>query len=74
MCDHKLRFKWIDIQWPMYTSIYISWVTSILCHYFDVNDDTKRIIPVMTIVVVNAYVKKRYISVPKGQEIGYPNA
>ena len=58
MCDHKLRFTWIDIQWPGSTSDYLAWITSGLCHDLDANDTTKSIIPGMTIIGDNAYVKK----------------
>ena len=57
-CDHKLRFTWIDIQWPGSTSDYLAWITSGLYHDLDANDTTKSIIPGMTIIRDNAYVKK----------------
>ena len=75
ICDHKLRFLWIDIQWPGSTSDYLAWVTSSLCHDLDNNDTTNILLNGMTIVGNNAYVKKHYMSVPlKGQQINYNDA
>ena len=58
ICDHKLRFLWIDIQWPGSTSDYLAWVTSDLCHDLDKNEATNSILKGMTIVGGNAYVKR----------------
>mmetsp|Transcript_1390 Transcript_1390/g.2000 ORF Transcript_1390/g.2000 Transcript_1390/m.2000 type:complete len:227 (-) Transcript_1390:113-793(-) len=56
ICDHKLRFTWIDIQWPGSTSLYMAWVTSDLCH--DLESKTNMLLPGNSIVGDNAYVRK----------------
>ena len=75
MCDHKLRFIYIDIKWPGSTSDYLAWVTSDLCHDLDANTCNKKLLAGMTIVGDNAYIKKKYMAVPlKGQQVGYNDA
>lgn len=59
--DHKLRFIWIDIQWPGATSDYMAWVISDLCHKLETTD---MLLDGKCIVGDNAYVKKKYITVP----------
>ena len=61
ICDHCLRFTWIDINWPGATSDYMAWVTSDLCHDLEATD---LLLEGMCIVGDNAYVKKKYMSVP----------
>ena len=31
ICDHKLRFRWIDVSWPGASSDYMAWATSTFC-------------------------------------------
>ena len=71
ICDHKLRFTWIDMQWPGSTSDYMAWVTSDLCMSLEKNYKTKTILAGYTLVGDNAYVKTPYMSVPlKGKQSG----
>ena len=56
ICDHKLRFTWIDIRWPGSTSDYMAWMTSDLCGKLE--DNTGLIMEGKYIVGDNAYVKK----------------
>lgn len=75
ICDHNLKFTWINMDWPGATSDYMAWVTSDLCRAMEHNDVTKIILPGYTLVGDNAYVKKRYMSVPlKGKQSGYNDA
>ena len=60
ICDHRLRFLWLDIRWPGSTSDYMAWVTSDLCHELETTD---LLLPGKCIVGDNAYIK-RYMSVP----------
>ena len=75
ICDHKLKFIWIDMQWTGATSDYMAWVTSNLCSALENNAVTKIILPGYTLIGDNAYVKKPYMSVPlKGYQTGYNDA
>ena len=72
ICDHKLRFRWVDINWPGSCSDYMAWVTSSLHHALINNKETKIIIDGMTFVGDNAYIKKQFMAVPfKGKVSGY---
>ena len=62
ICDHKLRFTWVDIRWPGSTSDYMAWMTSDLCGKLE--DDDGLLLEGKCIVGDNAYVKKKYMSVP----------
>ena len=61
ICDNKLKFIWIDIKWPGATSDYMAWVTTALCHELE---STDKLANGMCLVGDNAYIKKRYMSVP----------
>lgn len=70
ICDHKLRFTWIDIQWPGSSSDYLAWVTSKLCQDLD-KENSNIFYEGATLVGDNAYVKKKYMAVPlKGKRAG----
>ena len=72
ICDHRLKFIWIDMQWPGATSDYMAWVTSGLCYLLENNPVTKLIVDGYTFVGDNAYVKKMYMATPlKGMRTGY---
>ena len=58
ICDHRLKFIWIDMQWPGATSNYMAWVISGLCYLLENNPVTKLIIDGYTFVGDNAYVKR----------------
>lgn len=71
ICDHRLKFIWADIQWPGATSDYMAWVTSDLHHDME-DSSTNILLPGMTIIGDNAYVKKPYMAVPfKGRQDGH---
>lgn len=74
ICDHKLRFTWVEIKWPAATSDYLAWVTSSLCIMLE--DSLQCIIkPGYTLVGDNAYVKKPYMATPlKGIRGRYEDA
>ena len=73
ICDDKLRFTWVDIRWPGSTSDYMAWMTSDLCGRLE--DDDGLLLEGKFIVRDNAYVKKRYMSVPhKGIVSQYDDA
>ena len=75
ICDDKLRFVWVDINWPGCSSDFIAWCTSALCQKLENNPVTKTIIDGMTLVGDNAYVKTRHMAVPmKGVTDGYDDA
>ena len=68
ICDHKLRFTWIDISRPGSTSDYLAWITSGLCQDLDHHEGIR-------IIRDNKYIKKLYMSVPlKGQQVGANDA
>lgn len=74
ICDHKLRFLWMDINWPGSSSDYMAWTTSDLCHKLESNLD-KMLLQGLCIAGDNAYVKKKYVSVPlKGIVSSYDDA
>ena len=58
ICDHRLKFTWIDIRWPGATSDYMAWVTSDLCHKLET---TELLLKDKCIVGDNAYIKKKYV-------------
>jgi len=73
ICDNKLRFTYIDMQWPGSTSDYLAWVTSGLCNRLETEEDL--LIDGATLVGDNAYVKKSYMAVPlKGKVTGHEDA
>ena len=72
ICDHMLRFTWVEIKWPAATSDYLAWVTSSLCMMLEEGTGTVVIKPGFTLVGDNAYVKKPYMATPlKGIRAGY---
>ena len=74
ICDHKLRFTWIEIQWLGLTSDYLAWMTSNLCQDLELNL-SNMLLPGMTLVGDSACIKKKYMAVPlKGQQMGYKDA
>ena len=67
LCDHLLRFRWVDINWPGATADYMAWVTSDL--YAKIkstkdNGESSVIKKGYTIVGDNAYVKSTYMAIP----------
>ena len=63
ICDHNLKFSWIDIRWPGVSSDYMAWVTSTLCN--NLEEDVSLLVLVgMTIIGDAAYVKSKYMAVP----------
>ena len=63
ICDHKLKFTWIDIRWPGVSSDYMAWITSTLCN--NLEEDASLIVLIgMTIIGDAAYVKSKYMAVP----------
>ena len=75
ICDHRLKFIWVEMKWPGATSDFMAWVTSSLCRALEENAITKLIIDGFTFVGDNAYVKKMYMATPlKGMRSGYEDA
>ena len=75
ICDHRLRFVWIDINWPGSSSDYMAWITSSLYAALENNEVTKIILKGMTLLGDNAYIKKMFMAVPlKGVQSGYCDA
>ncbi|KAL7540732.1 hypothetical protein ACHAWF_006765 [Thalassiosira exigua] len=64
ICDHTLKFFWVEIQWPAATSDYMAWTTSALCRMLEENEVTRKIIEGFTIIGNCAYVKKMYMATP----------
>ena len=72
ICDDELRFTWAEIKWPGASSDYLAWMTSWLCKMLEDNIVTKTIIDGFCIIGDNAYVKKKYMTVPlKGSPCGH---
>ena len=63
MCDHHLRFTWIDIRWPGISSDYMAWVTSKLCDTLEKNP-LSILLDGITIIGDAAYVKSHYMATP----------
>ena len=63
ICDHRLKFYWIDIQWPGSTSDFMAWFTSSLYHELD-DANKGKIKPGKTFVGDNAYMKKSFMAIP----------
>ena len=67
LCDHLLRFRWVDINWPGATADYMAWVTSDLYAKIEStkdNGESSVIKKGYTIVGDNAYVKSTYMAIP----------
>jgi hypothetical protein len=62
ICDHNLRFTWINICWPGFTANYMAWVTSEL--YSKIQSAKSVIAKGLTLVGDNAYVKSMTMAVP----------
>ena len=63
ICDHRLRFVWIDINWPGSSSDYMAWITSSLYAALENNEVTKIILKGMTLLGDNAYIKKLFMAI-----------
>lgn len=64
ICDHNLKFTWVDMRYPAATSDYMAWVTSKLHRALENNAVTKMIIDGFVIVGDCAYVKKNFMATP----------
>ena len=72
ICDHRLRFYWVEIKRPAATSNYMAWVTSSLYRALETNSITKLILDGYTFVGDNAYVKTMFMATPlKGMRSSY---
>ena len=75
ICDHNLKFTWVDMKWPAATSDYMAWVTSSLYRALENNAVTKTIIDGFVIVGDCAYVKKMFMATPlRGMQGGSADA
>ena len=75
ICDHRLKFIWVEMKWPGATSDFMAWATSKLCRLLEDNALTKLILEGFTFVGDNAYVEKMYMATPlKGMRSGYEDA
>jgi len=73
ICDHNLKFRWIEMKWPAATSDYMAWVTSSLA--MELERDVGMLIDRGTLVGDCTYVKKLYMATPlKGYLGGYEDA
>ena len=71
ICDHNLKFTWIEMKWPAATSDYMAWVTSSLAMELE-DDSMGMLIKGGTLVGDCAYVKKLFMATPlKGYLGGY---
>ena len=71
ICDHDLKFRWVEIRWPGSSSDFMAWCTSSLCTALEKNERTKIMLPGMTLIGDNAYVKTHTMAVPlKGERGG----
>jgi hypothetical protein len=57
ICDHNLKFYWVNVKWPGATSDCMAWMTSGLCNLPENTPTTKLLAAGMTLVGDNAYVK-----------------
>ena len=75
ICDHELKFRWVEIKWPGCSSDFMAWCTSSLCHQMENNHVTNILLEGMSLAGDNAYVKTMTMSVPlKGERQGYDDA
>lgn len=73
ICDHRLCFTYFDLKWTGITSDYMAWVTSDLS--IQLENECNVLKPKYTLIGDNAYVKRRYMSVPfKGKVQEYEDA
>ncbi len=56
ICNHNLKFTWIDMKWLVATSDYMAWVTSSLA--INLENNVVKLIEGGTLVGDCAYVKK----------------
>ena len=72
ICDHNLKFYWVNVKWPGATSDYMAWVTSRLCNLLENNTTMKLLVAGITLVGDNAYVKRKYMAIPlRGNQTGW---
>jgi hypothetical protein len=70
ICDHNLKFTWIEMKWPAATSDYMAWVTSSLV--MELEDDMGMLIKGDTLVGDCVYVKNLFMAtLLKGYLGGY---
>lgn len=76
ICDHDLKFLWVDLNWPGVASDFMAWCTSSLCQDLENNTESNILLPGMTLVGDSAYVKASHMAVPvKGGELdGFSDA
>ena len=72
ICDHLLRFRWIDINWPGSAADYMAWVTSDTYTKIENTQnlgENSVILNGYTLLGDNAYVKASYMAIPfKGRK------
>jgi hypothetical protein len=75
ICDHTLRFHWVDMNWPGATNNYMAWITSKLCMDLEDNALTNVLQAWMTLVGDNAFVKRLFMALPlRGIRGGYKDS
>jgi hypothetical protein len=73
ICDHNLKFWWVEMKWPAVTSDYMTWVTSSL--NIELENNVGKFIEGGTLVGYCAYVKKLFMATPlKGMQGGHEDA
>jgi len=55
ICDHNLKFTWIDITYPGSAADYIAWITTKLCRDLE-NNCSEMLLPSCTLIGDSAYV------------------
>jgi hypothetical protein len=72
ICNHNLKFHWVNVKWPGSASDYKAWVTSGLCNLIENNPAKKLLAEGMTLVGDNAYVKRKYMAISlRGHQTGW---
>jgi hypothetical protein len=61
ICDHRTKFRWVDISEPGRASDYLSWIRSGLPAKLDARNIIRS---GMTLIGDNAFVNKMYMAVP----------
>ena len=65
ICDHRTKFRWLDISEPGRMSDYASWIkTELASQLDDVQLRAQILLAGHTIIGDNAFVKKMYMAVP----------
>jgi hypothetical protein len=73
ICNHNLKFTWIEMKWPAATSDYMAWVTSSFA--IELDNYVEKLIKGGTLVRDCAYMKKLYMATPlKGFVGGHKDA